>query len=214
MPAATSKDQKNRAKSKPPPAADWPWWKLSGAVLLVLSGFAVGFVLVPFPSSVALWIAGTLIVLTAAVAVRSMPSNPWWAQVTYMNAWLLLILGIGVRNWAAVIPVSWLWVVPMIGGYVAAWTLPIIRPKFATMLAREQVDPKTRLGQGCLTMALIVFPVAAAIGPSFGLFAPRWGLQNELHVFIAVISTLVAVGGSQFFASHLWPKRPWAEPEP
>jgi len=214
MPAASMKDQNTRVTSKPPPAADWPWWKLSGLVLLSLSAFAVGFVLVPFPSNIALWIAVALVLLTAVVAVWSMPSKPWWAQIAYMNAWLLLILGIGIRNWAAVIPVSWLWVVPMVGGYVAAWTLPIIRPKFSMMLAREQVNPRTRVGNGCLTVALIVFPVAAAIAPSFGLFAPRWGLQNEFHLFIAIMSTLVAVGGSQYFASHLWPKRPWAEREP
>jgi len=196
-----------------PPSAIWPWWKLSGLVILTLSGFAVGFILVPFPSNIALWIAVALVMFTAVVAVWSMPSKPWWAQVAYMNSWLLLILGIGIRNWAATIPFSWLWIVPMVGAYFAAWTLPIIRPEISLKLAREQVDPRTRWGTGCLAVALIVFPVAAAIAPAFGLFAPRWGLQNELHLFIAVMSTLVAVGGSQYFASHLWPQRPWAGPE-
>ncbi len=202
----------SRTKSPTPIAANWPWWKLAGLVVVTLGMFAALFALYPAPSNIAIGTAVLLLLATAAVAVWSMPSNPWWFQVAYVNAWLLLILGIGIRNWAAVIPVSWLWVVPMVGGYVAAWTLPIIRPKFSMMLAREQVNPRTRFGSGCLTVALIVFPVAAAIAPSFGLFAPRWGLQNEFHLFIAIMSTLVAVGGSQYFAGHLWPQRPWAEP--
>jgi len=113
--------------------------------------------LVPFPSSIALWIAAILIVIAASVTVWAMPSNPWWAQITYMNAWLLLILGIGIRNWAAVIPISLVWIVPIIGAYIAAWVLPIVRPEFSLKLAREQVNPKTLAGRVFVTIAAISF---------------------------------------------------------
>jgi len=209
---ADMKGQELQTKPKPP-AADWPWWKLTGLVFLTLAGFAVGFILVPFPSSIALWIAVALIFLTAVVVVWSMRSEPWWAQVAYMNAWMLLILGISLRNWAAVIPISPIWVVPIVGIYAIAWALPIFRPEFSLKLAREQVNPKTIAGRVFVTVALIVSSIAAAIAPSLGLFGPRWGIQNEVHVFIATGSTIVAIVLSQYTSSHLWPQRPWAETE-
>jgi len=213
MPAATSKDQKTRAKSKPPPAANWPWWKLVGLVVVTLGLFAVLFALYPAPSNIAIGIAILVLLTTAVVAVWSMPSNPWWAQITYINAWLLFILGIGIRSWAAVIPVSLIWIVPIVGAYIAAWMLPIIKPEFSLKLAREQVTPKTVVGRVFVTVALIIASIAAAIAPSFGLFGPRYGLQNEVYLFIAVTSTIATIGLSQYLSSYLWPQRPWAESE-
>ncbi len=206
------KGREFQTRTKPPPAANWPWWKLAGGISLTLFAFALVFVLVPFPSSIAFWVAAILVLLTVAVAVWAMPSNPWWAQITYVNAWLLLILGTGIRNWAAVIPVSLIWIVPIIGAYIAAWTLPIVRPELSLKLAREHVSPKTIVGRVFVTVALIVSSIAAAIAPAFGLFGPRYGLQNEVHLFIAITSTIAAIALSQYISSHLWPERPWAEP--
>ena len=86
-------------------------------------------------------------------------------------------------------------------------------PELSLKLAREQVNPKTVVGRVFATVALIVASIAAAIAPSFGLFGPRYGLQNEVHLFIAITSTIAAIGLSQYVSSHLWPERPWAESE-
>lgn len=185
-----------------------------GLVFVTLGMFAALFGLLPSPSWAAIWTSIFMLLTTAVITVWAMPSKPWWAQITYVNAWLLLILGMGIRNWAAVIPASPIWIVPIVSAYVAAWALPAIRPELSLKLAREQANPRTIVGRAFVTIALIVASVAAAIAPSFGLFGPRYGLQNEVHLFIAIASTIASIGLSQYSSSHLWPQRPWAKQAP
>jgi len=190
----------------------WPLWKTVTLAPLALGAFAalVGIVPSYSPQALAVGIGLTVVGVVAAAWISISPS--WWAAMVFINAWLLLMLGLAIRAWATLIPQVWVWLVPLVAAYLLAWALPAISPKLSARLLREQFAPETRWGRGCLTLFLVVGPAAGALGASVGMYGSRFGQGTAVMLVMAVLSSAVAVGFAQAVAQQVWPKRPWAQP--
>ena len=189
----------------------WPWWLSSSLALLVYGSFGGILAYAPDYSPAALRAA---VVLTSAQVVVSgwgSQTKTWWSQVAYMNLWMLFLMGIGIRFWAAVVPGIWLWVPLVLGGYLFAFILPLVRPSLSEKLAREQITPQTKPGRGCLAFSGAMLPIAGLSGYWLYEFSKRAGLEELGHLLGGVLFLAPAIGGTQYFMHHLWPKRPWAK---
>jgi hypothetical protein len=121
------------------------------------------------------------------------------------------MLGLTIRAWNAVIPALGLWITLLVGLYVLAWALPAIEPKISALLFREQFAPETRLGRGCLALALAVGGAAAGTGATLGMYGSRYGQENLVFLAIGALLTFGVLAWSQAVAHDMWPKRPWAK---
>lgn len=203
--------------SERPAVIDWPWWKVIG-LLVFLFGVLTGLLtLVPYYSSVALAIgiglsvAGTIPV----VWLRIWRTPNWWMEVAYAVVWPLFFLGLGARLLAAIIPVIWVWLIPLLAAYLLAWALPALNPALSALLWREQTAPQTRLGRGCLILMLPLAPVAGTIGASVGMFGSRFFEDRApIYLIMGMLGSIVAIGMAFAFAYQYWPKRPWRKDEP
>lgn len=179
--------------------------------LVTFGGFGGMLALFPEYSPIALAIAAVLVLSAVIAVILGAGRTNWWYQMLVGNSWFLLILGLGIRAWNAVIPALGLWLVLLLGLYLLAWALPAVEPKLSALLTREQLDPKTRLGRGCLAVALAVGPAAGGLGATFGLYGSRYGQEKLVYLVGGSLATIAALAWSQFAAHDMWPKRPWAQ---
>ena len=166
---------------------------------------------VPDYSPVALWAAIVLTVggtISAALAARP---GSWWSRLATAGTYPLLFLGLGVRGWLPVTPFPWLWLPLAVGGYLLAWALPVIHPRLSAWLLREQLAPQTRLGRGCLSVLLAMFPLGGISGYWFYEFSRRAGVPNVSLLVIGGLGIFVAITLSQAISEQLWRRRPWAQ---
>ena len=200
------------------PGGSAPLWQVIAMVTFGWGGFAFILGFVPTYSPVALWlgiaVCAVTVVAFATISLELWPERVllhWFKRVFISNSWLFLVLGIGIRAWTALVP-EWFWGwVALFGGMcLFAWAFPALYPRLSARLYREQMYPETPLGRGCLTVAWFLFP----LGPSLGIYLPRYGYGNLRLLLAGVLFTVVAIGGVQAFAHQLWRRRPWAQAEP
>ncbi len=189
---------------------EWPMWQLIGIALGTFGGLGGLLTVTPSYSPIALAIAIVLGVSGATALLLGAGRSSWWHQVVVANSLFLLLLGFVIRAWNEVIPALGVWLVLLLGLYVLAWTLPAIEPKLSALLFREQLDPKTRLGRGCLVVALAIGPAAGGLGATFGLYGSRYGQEKLGYLAIGCLGTVGVLAWSQIAAHEVWPKRPWA----
>lgn len=191
--------------------ADWPTWKLLLAVVpsFGIFGALVGIFPDYSPIAMALGIAMTL----GAALVTAIGSNTksWYLQVSYVAIWSGMFVAIAVRGWMALLPYPWVWITLHVILYLAIWTLPALASNLSALLAREQTNPETRLGVGCLRFSIPLLPLAGGIGAAIGLYGPRYGLDNWVILFISALGSAVGLGMAQYFGHHLWTERPWED---
>ena len=100
-------------------------WQALGAILFLML-FAALDVLLPYRSSSAVVVAGTLTVLSVVAAIwRILTSSPWarWLQ---MNAFNLTLLVLTIRTWHADTQALWLWLgVPLLA-YLGVTTYSLV----------------------------------------------------------------------------------------
>lgn len=184
---------------------DWPLWKAVGISLLMylpLSGFLV---LIPPRAGPAVESVAILLLVTGVVAANwGRLGNARASQVTALFVLTLLLLMIAIRSWDVILPLSWVWVVPLVASFILAWVLPRLNPSTSTFLFREQHSPRTRLGRMILTLALAIGPAAGVLGASVGLSSSRFGDQDLIFAVMAALTTLMAVGWSQSIAHDLF----------
>jgi len=190
-----------------------PLWKVFGANLLTFGFFGGMLALYPFHSysPVALAVGAGLGVLGVVVGVRTSRTQDWWGQVAYLCILHLLFLGLAVRAWADVIPGIWFWLIFMLSLYLLAWALPVLHPKIAEFLWREQFAPETRLGRGCMAVSLALLPVIGGLAGVFGGLGVEKMSDKSVSLVMAILFSLVAIGWGQSSAHAMWPTRPWAE---
>lgn len=177
----------------------------------VFGVFGALLTLLPDYSPVALGIALVIGLAGAVAAVDGAGRATWWHQIVVVNSWFLLMLGLAIRSWNAVVPALGLWVPLFVGLYALAWSLPSIEPKLSALLYREQIAPETRIGRGCLGLALAVGGAAAGTGATLGMYGARYGQEKLVLLAMAALGTFVTLGWGQYVAHDMWPKRPWGE---
>lgn len=91
------------------------------------------------------------------------------------------------------------------GLFVFAWLLPVI----SYPLAKQLEDAQYALDWRILKWGgLALVGVAGVIGANIGLHG-----GDKRPVLLAVLFSATAIGSAQYFASYLWPYRPWAKEE-
>lgn len=189
----------------------WPLWQLVPMVLVVFGILGALLAVLPDYSPIALGIAAVLVLSAVLAVALGAGRSSWWHQIVYGNSFFLLMLGLAIRAWNAVIPAIGLWLTGLVGLYVLAWALPAIEPKLSSLLAREPLAPETRLGRGCLAAALAIGPAAAGLGATLGIYGSRYGQEKLVFLLIGCLGTITVLGWSQVAAHDMWPKRPWAK---
>jgi len=189
------------------------WWQISGLVLFGFGIFAAILTLFPTYSPVALSVSIIFVFFGMVITIRAIWTQDWWGQFGYINIWMLLVLGTGIRAWNDVIPLPWLWLIVLPGFYILAWALPVIHPKLSAFLLREQLAPETNIGRGCMGWAIIIAPVAGGLGAVLGMYGSRYGQGKLVSLVGACLFTIVPLAIAQAVSHQFWPKRPWARSE-
>lgn len=198
------------APARHPTFGHWPWWRMLLGGLAECGG--MGFVLAAVPPPFSPW-GVRLGVLLGSVALLGWIWNwrayGWWSRLSLAAAFSLLVLAMGMRGLHFVLPDFWVWAAPLQAAYLLAWVLPATSPGLSRLIYREQVAPRSRLGRGCLSIALAVGGTAGALGASLGMFGSRFEETSAVGWVIGVIGSAVAVGIASVNAWELWRDRPW-----
>ena len=204
--------------------ATWPLWKVFGSCAVL--SIALGAFVALFPLNEAeegglglviraygeperaYLISPTAIALGVAVALISGGIAIWnWARFTWRSrgaavvTFSLVFLIVAARGFAHLPASPWLWGTPLVAAYILAWVLPAVGPQIAELLYREQLAPRTRLGRGCLGIALGLGGTAGAIGAGIGLFSSRSG---DLAAGYLIASALSAIGAIDVAFVNAW----------
>jgi hypothetical protein len=198
-------------RSKRHPSSHWRWWEAIGVAVFSFCGLGALIGLVPPFSSAALRFGLITGVMVALVAMWNWWSYNWWSRITLGVFWSLQIMAITVRSWSSLSDALWIWLLPLLGGYIVAWTLPSITPALSNLLWREQTAPQTRFGRIFFGLTLSIAPVAGVLGASFGMYGSRSGEIDLTLMVIGSLCSLGAIGFAFAFSYQLWPKRPWAQ---
>lgn len=175
------------------PLARRPKWQVFATASFSFGVFAILLGVFPFYSPQAL-LAGLVLAGTGIVAgMWNLVAYSRYSRLATALVWSLMVLLLGARSLSMTLDPWWLWAVPLVGVYVAAWTLPATRPGTSELIWREQMAPRTRLGRGCLAMAIAAAPIAAALGASVGIFGGRFGTDD---LVFAVVGVLALMGAS------------------
>ncbi|HEX2995564.1 MAG TPA: hypothetical protein VHP14_12110 [Anaerolineales bacterium] len=103
---------------------------------------------------------------------------------------------------------GWLWRALLAGAYLFVWALPLLNPNLAQALNDEQVHPKTWWGRH---QVLIFFLLATLGAVLLGAFGEKRAVPiNPVMLFLGTMSSILAVGGGQYFAHQVrksWERR-------
>lgn len=93
---------------------------------------------------------------------------------------------------------GWLWRALLVGAYLFVWVLHLLNPNLAQALNDEQMHPKTWLGRH---QVLIFFLLAILGAILLGTFGEKRAVPiNPVMLFLGTMSSILAVGGGQYFA--------------
>ncbi len=183
--------------------------KRLGLAVLVFGSLVAILSIYPSPS----WPATAFGVGLASIGIFSLVltenRHNWYLQVAYTHSWLLFFLGFATRAWSSILPPALPWAAALLAAYALASLMPVISPGLSALLLREQTQPQTRAGIGCIRAAAAILPSAAGIGAIVGLLGPRHATSNSVAILVGAICTGVAVGGAQVFSEQFWRARPW-----
>jgi len=201
----------SRRRKKRQPETKWSWWKVLSVALFSLGIPGALLSYFPYYSHIALAFGAGLSLAGVVISLRFLYIKDWWGQITFLNIWFLLFLGIAIRAWTDVIPFFWFWLLLLLSLYFLAWALPVLHPKLSTFLLHEQLSPETIVGRGCLALAITLLPVAGGLGATFGIYGYRYGMNKLVSLIGAILGSITSLGLSQAMAHQMWPHRPWAK---
>lgn len=191
------------------PSAKLPYWQLFLIAAAGLGGFALLMAFFPAYSRVAaISAAGLATVGTICLFIGS-GNNNWWAQLGFLNAWLLLLVGISVRAFSVIVPWGATAGILVIVAYALAWSWPIIASRTS-----PDVPPKPRLGGGCTSWAIALGPSVIGVAAAFGVYGSRIGLVEATMLATGALGSAASIGIAQAMANRLWPSRPWFQRGP
>jgi hypothetical protein len=198
-------------RSNKHPNAHLQWWQMTAASFLGFGILSLLLVFFPYYSKRYLLIGIGLIATGTISSLWSWWSYDWWPNLLVVFVGSLCFLCIAARSWMEIVPVIWIWLLPILFFYLLAWILPVLRPALSTFLWREQTAPQTRFGRVFLGVMISVAPVAGVLGASAGMFGSRLGRLDLTLLVIASLCSMVAISLAFATSYQIWPDRPWAQ---
>lgn len=191
-----------------------PIWKRITFYLISLG--VLGTILTFLPSGyhpIAFLVAIGLLFAGLAAAIYADRTRDWRAVVVFSSIFPTLFLTIGLRVLINQLLYAGIWISLLLVCYLFAWLIPMIAPKFSALLWREQTNPRTRLGIGCMGVFTRFSAGIMALGPLAGMYLSRYGYGDVALMIFGIGMCLVAILFAQIYSHQLWNKRPWAQQE-
>ncbi|MBN1438446.1 MAG: hypothetical protein JW929_03470 [Anaerolineales bacterium] len=95
---------------------------------------------------------------------------------------------------------GWIWAVPIIGAFLAAWVFPAVNPN----AAKRYKDAQERLGKKLSSVGMWLFSGLVFLG----FFIPREASAYQaIRIVLGVLMAITAIGGGQKFAYQIWNQR-------
>jgi hypothetical protein len=191
-----------------------PLWKRITFYLISLG--VLSAILTVLPSGyhpIAFLIAITLLFTGVIAAIYADRTRDWRAVVVFSSTWPSIFFAIGARALISTLINSWIWVSLLLALYFLAWLIPTIAPALSALLWREQTNPQTRLGIGCMGVFTRFSAAIMALGPLTGMYLSRYGYSNVALLIIGIGMCLIGILFGQIASHQLWDERPWAQQE-
>jgi hypothetical protein len=115
-----------------------------------------------------------------------------------------LLYATGLRAFDAIYPLSTIWVLVLLIPYTLAWLLPYIKPSLSTIMYREQTAPQTKLGKGCMSIALGSLPVIGSTAALTGLYLSRVDEENIILLGAGLLLVYASLAGAQAISHQIW----------
>ena len=184
----------------------YEWWRAVFLPFWLGLMFALIAMIPPFSPSF-LGIGGAIAAIISTAAFVYWRTHDWRALWLLQHGFPLVLLLLGARGWAHIVPAKWVWLVPLLGAYVLAWWLPASASGVSRTLFREEQAPRTCLGRGCVLAFLALGPAGGIVGASIGMYGSRL-LGKEFHFWgFALFGTALALVWSHLVAQSLWDRR-------
>jgi hypothetical protein len=196
------------------PIPKMPLWKWITGYLISMGSFAA--MLTFFPTGyhpIALLVAITLLIPGLIAGIYVSHTKDWRALAVLQSTWPSLLFAIGTRALISQLSHGWIWISLLLACYLLAWLIPAITPKFSALLWREQTNPKTRLGSGCIGIITRFSAPIMGLGPLAGMYLSRYGYGDIAIMLVGTLLCPSAIAMAQIFSHQLWNKRPWAQQE-
>jgi hypothetical protein len=179
---------------------------LSFGMLIVLGIFTAILVLITPDriSTTAIWVGVFHTILGPVSAIIGYWKKTLWGILISIHSWMFIIYAIGLRALNAIYPIPMGWLLVFLAMYALAWLLPYLRPALSSIILREQMSPQTKLGKGCMSIALGGLPTIGSIAAVIGLHASRSGEENFIFLIMGIIGILTALAGAQAFSHQIW----------
>lgn len=176
------------------PITAYPWWKAIGLAFAVYTPLSIVLIAIP-PTAQSLWVgvAAATILLGFLPMIAARLWNVWWTAYAFAGVITLQLLLIAIRLWLLSLPLSIIWLGPLIVLYALAWRLPLVLPRLSATIWREQTAPETSWGRGCMAIVLGIGGAAGGIGAVFGLYAPVVGGISIAPVVLAIGASVGAI---------------------
>lgn len=107
--------------------------------------------------------------------------------VVYQLSFPGILYAGALRVWDAALGLSWGFLLVSLGGLVCAGALPYMKKRFSGILYREQMEPRTRIGQLIMRLAIALFPIAGAAGAALGLQGGQEFMQSRASMLFLVL---------------------------
>jgi hypothetical protein len=198
----------------PLPIPKMPLWKWIASYLIPMGGFAA--ILTFFPTGyhpIALLVGTTLLIIGLIAGIYVSQTEDWRAVAVLQSTWPSLLFAIGTRALINQFSYAWIWVSLLLACYILAWLIPAIAPKSSALLWREQTNPQTHLGMGCMGIFTRFSATIMASGPLAGMYLSRYGYGNIAIMLVGTLLCPSAIAMAQIFSHQLWNNRPWAHQE-
>ncbi len=112
-------------------------------------------------------------------------------QLTLPGLFYLTLL----RIWDRLMGLSWVFILLSLAGVVGVAILPYVNKRLSGILYREQMAPRTKIGQWILRLSLIVLPIAGAAGAALGLQGGKELMEDKFFLlFLAFLLYLPTLG--------------------
>jgi len=188
------------------------FWRGVALSIAVFGALGILLAIVPAYSSVAAVVATILSITGVVVTSWGIRSRKWWLQLAYWDIFLLFFMGMGMRAWYALLDRASFWVVLVsaVVLHTVAWTFPWILPRLSARMAQEQLTPTTRGGRFVQVFSLSLIPGIAGLVYLVQRLTQEKGMERLDTFLIAVVGSVIAIGGPQAISHQYWEKKPWA----
>ncbi len=189
------------------PVRNMPLWKVLIVMLsycIILGVFSLMPIFISNGSIIAIIVAVSHPLMGAIAVLLSARTKIVWARFLGGHSWMFIIYATGLFALNAAYPIPMGWLLVFLVMYALAWLLPYLRPALSSIILREQMAPETKLGKGCMSIALGGLPTIGSIAAVIGLHASRSGEENVVYLIMGIIGILTALAGSQAFSHQIW----------